>query len=289
MCCCFLMALTDDCFYLTLKSWWGVFKGLIAAPFTLAIVVTANLLLSIFLLPLDVCRAYISVCATPYIGRNVKFFCILLLPIPLIIKPLMVVVASILGGFFAGFKGPIASAFAERKNPEDPVFSYFCGFDIAITDALKLVHDTYNVLAISFFGYLDDFRTAPPGTIAFDIPFYKIPVGIFVAFVGIVFDTASFSLLAVLKTPFGICYQVVELWRLYCGVSDVNIKAFCLPCFLVVHLFIPLVAVVFCLGSVLCGIYNGISCAEVAYMTDSAVTGIRRSAELVLWFGKRLY
>mmetsp|Transcript_54756 Transcript_54756/g.124711 ORF Transcript_54756/g.124711 Transcript_54756/m.124711 type:complete len:242 (+) Transcript_54756:137-862(+) len=208
-------------------NWWIVLKGLLFAPLTISIVTIGNFVLALGFLPVDVLRVYKTVTVTPYLGPNLKLLCMLLLPLPLLLKPFAIATGSVFCGFFVGFKSALESLNLRRSTGVVAL----CGLDLAVTSSLNVVHDTYHVLGSSFFGYLDDFTRPPPGTVvAFDLSPIQILVALGVATFGLMVDTSSYAVIAIIKAPLGVIRWVCKLWDFSCDAGGGDPKGlFFLP------------------------------------------------------------
>jgi hypothetical protein len=259
----------------------GVAKGCVMAPFSVAYVTTLNALSTLFYVPLDFVKAYQAVATTAYIGRNTKTLALLLLPLPLVMKPLMIIFLSALGGLFLAFTDTVMDAF-----DEDYCKVVFGGFGGVLESDHTAVRDTLDWNRHSYFSYLEEFRRSRhPSGVPFDIPVIEVFIGLIVACLGIIVCVPAYVVIGAVKCVLGTFYWLCKLWESYFGLLD-GADGCCLcqclsPCFIIAHALIPAAAVLTYLAFCCKAFIDGIGCAAVAHRQASPVAGVRHAFRLV--------
>eukprot|EP01045_Picozoa_sp_COSAG04_P025611 COSAG04_NODE_3393_length_2860_cov_2.347338_1_plen_589_part_10 len=268
----------------TIRSTLGILKGCAMAPFSITYVATLNALHTLFFIPLDFVKAYQAVAMTAYVGRNVKIVALLLLPLPLVMKPLIIILGSMLGGLFLAFTDTVYFAF--HDNACEAVFG---GFGNVLADAHRAVCDTFDWNRHSFFSYLEEFRESQhPSGVPFDIPVIKACIGLVVACIGLIVCVPVYVVIGAVKCVLGIFYWLWKLWEEYLKLPDQS-NGCCLfqclaPCFIVAHALVPAAAVLAYLAFCCKSFIDGIGCAAVSYRQDSPAAGVRHAFHLVVLF-----
>eukprot|EP01043_Picozoa_sp_COSAG02_P022541 COSAG02_NODE_1175_length_14063_cov_24.197794_9_plen_583_part_00 len=274
-----------ECLILCLCSVISIIKACVAAPFCIAYVTTLNALHSVFYMPKDTLKAYRAVATTEYIGRNVRILSLLLLPVPIAMKPLTIIIGSVLVALFLAFSlDAMTDTFLARSWKG----TLFGGFRGVLSRSCDAVRDTFHWNAHSFPSYLDEFRQSRhPSGQPFDIHAIEIVIGLIVACIGLIVCVPAIAVIGAVKCVPGIVYTLYKLWYLFLTEKlDVkhDVMLICFPCFIIAHALIPAGAIlaylVCCCEACVCGI----SCAGVAHSEGSPAAGVCHAFRLVAQF-----
>ena len=190
----------------------GFLKGIITVvPSTLIVWVPCTFI-SIILLPHDIFITYYSFFKTEKIGPNLKAMAMMLLPIPLILWPPSVCIATLVFGAGLGLFQPITHTF-------DDQYEVFCGGIIeTLKDSAQYVKEFWKFNNNSYFSYLFDFRSYKLGENEkpFDISLIQLFIGTLIGTSGAIIDGVCFTLLSVVYIIPTLFRAYFELWKWYC-------------------------------------------------------------------------
>ena len=190
----------------------GFLKGILTVVPSTAVQCISCTVISIILLPHDIFITYYSFLSTQKIGPNLKAMAMLLLPIPLILWPPSVCIATFVFGAGYGLFQPIVRTF-------DDQYEVFCGGIIeTLTEGIKYVKEFWRLNSDSYFTYLLDFRNykLKEGEKPFDISLRQLLIGTLIGTSGSIIDGICFTFLAVIYLIPGIFRGYYELWSWYC-------------------------------------------------------------------------
>lgn len=235
----------------------GLIKGALVAPFTTLLLGVCNTVSCLLMLPHDIVLTYWTLMRTPRLGCNMKILGMLLLPACLAVWPVMVIVASFLGGLGIGLFTPMLATFEDRGNVL--VSGMGKAFDWSWHAVVDFAYWNYR----SVFQYLQEMR-APYYGRPFDVPILSIFVGLFVAVCGIALCTPLIALLGVIKIIPMIVRAEYELLR---SLSKRDFAEFCLLALptLIGAALIPVGVVGGYVISVCGAVFYGISAAATAH------------------------
>jgi len=247
----------------------GFIKGIITMVPSAVIQFVPCTIISIILLPHDIFLTYYSFLATNKIGHNLKAMAMMLLPIPLILWPVVVCVATLFFGAGLGLFQPIHRTFDEDYN-------VFCGGIVdTIKESAKYVKEFWHFNYDSYFSYLFDFRTYKliEGEQPFDISLVQLFVGTVIGTSGAIIDGICFTIISVVKLIPAIFRAYYELWKWYfeycskCGRSCLEFVWFGLmfPIFILANVIIPPGVALVAIFASLSGFFIGLSAGYHAY------------------------
>jgi len=243
----------------------GLLKGLLICIPCAFIPTIACFLMALVLLPHDVVLSFYTLAATPRLGCTIKFFALLLLPVPLLLWPFMVLLGVLLGAFCYALGGPVVLTFSSKEESVC-VAGVAEVVKVCVVEFPKAFWDfNYN----SYFAYLLDFR-APlkQDEKPFDIPIYWIPFGLLLVFLGELVSLPSALVIGIIKFFPGLfrCYlEIVKLW----WDADSAIKVLSFPLWVLSLLLMPFGAVIILILFLLYSIYVGITPAIEAWNEGS--------------------
>ena len=190
----------------------GLLKGIITVVPSILLQWIPCTIISIILLPHDIFITYYSFLASKKIGPNLTAMAMMLLPIPLILWPPSVCIATFIFGAGFGLFNPIGKTFDDR-------YEVFCGGIIeTLKEGAEFVKKFWEFNSDSYFTYLFDFRNynLKDGEKPFDISVIQLFIGTLIGTSGSIIDGICFTVLAVIYLIPGIFRGYFELWKWYC-------------------------------------------------------------------------
>lgn len=239
----------------------GLLKGLlICIPCAIAPTV-ACFVIAIILLPHDIYYTFYTFTITPRLGLTVKFFTLILLPIPLLFWPFFVLFGTCIGAFGYALGGPVVDTFAEDESNVLTAGVAKTVKNCIIRAPVSFWDFNYN----SYFSYLDDYRRPlHEGEKPFDVPLYWIPFGLLLTLLGELVALPTAIVLGIVKFFPGLCrayYEVIRMWVK----ASCEIKVLAFPFLLLVLVVLPVAVVAVLLFFFCTGAFLGITPPGAAY------------------------
>ena len=273
--------------------------GCAMAPLSIAFVTALNALHTLLFIPVDFFKAFHAVAATPYLGLNVKILALLLLPLPLVMKAMVIIIGSMLCSLWAA-----AAVLCGRGST-----ARLCGCGIVcgiLEASCGIVCDAFDWNRHSFPSYWAELRVArhyvqgPDGTMVekpFEIGVIEIFIGLIVACIGLAVCVPAYAVIGAFKCVFGIIYRIYSWWCSYlaaflscgpdgpCGeFGGLFCGLFCAPFFIAAHVFIPAAAVLIYFCWCCYSVVDGVGCGVAAHTHGSPVAGVRHAFRQVVLF-----
>ncbi|KZV31363.1 hypothetical protein F511_05467, partial [Dorcoceras hygrometricum] len=185
---------------------------LIICPAAAAIIAGGNSAVVIGLWPAHFFWTYYCVSKSKRLGWILKILVLLLLPVPLILWPVVAIVASILGGICYGFFSPLIATFEAvgESVKEKWKHCFLDGCWSTLEDSCTLVRDFMDFCFHSYFSYMDELREeVHEHEQPMEIQLSMIPGGFLVAILAVPVDVPLITAIALWKSP----YMLFRGWK----------------------------------------------------------------------------
>ncbi|XP_038883798.1 uncharacterized membrane protein At3g27390 [Benincasa hispida] len=257
----------------------GTIKGIILCPLICLLMVVGISGIVLGLWPMHWFWTYYSILSAKQLGPVLKFvLCFGALPIPLILWPVVSIVASIIGGAAYGFFSPILATFdAVGESKDNQLFH--CIYD-GTWDTIKgcctVIRDFGDFCYHSYKSFMQDLRQrTPPHGEHYEIRLLYLPGALIAGVLGIVVDVFMISFIAIFKSPIMLFKGWNRLFHDLIGREGPFLETICVPFAGLIILLWPLAVVGSVLGSIASSLFLGAYAGIVAYQESSFLLGLR--------------
>uniref|UniRef100_A0A2N9F6N3 Uncharacterized protein n=1 Tax=Fagus sylvatica TaxID=28930 RepID=A0A2N9F6N3_FAGSY len=256
----------------------GVIKGIIFCPLVCLIMTVGNSAIIIGLWPVHSAWTYYCVLRAERLGPVLKLvLCILVLPVPLILWPVVGIVGSIIGGAAYGFLSPIFATFdAVGEGRADKLYHcFYDGTKDTILGTFTIVRDFRDVCFHSYFSVMDDLLLKrPPDVKYLEIRLLYLPGAVIAGVLGFMVDFPSISIIALCKSPYMLFKGWHRLFHDLIGREGPFLETICVPFAGLAIILWPLAVVGAVLGSFVASIFLGAYAGVVVYQESSFWLGL---------------
>ncbi|KGN58220.1 uncharacterized membrane protein At3g27390 [Cucumis sativus] len=257
----------------------GTFKGIILCPLICLLMVVGISGIVLSLWPMHWFWTYYSILSAKHLGPVLKFvLCFGALPIPLILWPVVSIVASIIGGAAYGFFSPVLATFdAVGESKDNQLFH--CIYDgtwDTIKGCFTVIRDFGDFCYHSYRSFMQDLRQrTPPNGEHYEIRLLYLPGALIAGILGIVVDVFMISFIAIFKSPIMLFKGWHRLFNDLIGREGPFLETICVPFAGLIILLWPLAVVGSVLGSIASSLFLGAYAGIVAYQESSILLGLR--------------
>jgi hypothetical protein len=230
--------------------------------------VPSILLITLFLLPKDMCHTMLTLWKTRHIGPNLKVLLFLLLPIPLALWAPGVVILATVGCV-------LGSLFHQVFTLDTCACASILG---DVEEACSFLKHYWTFANETKFAYLEDFRD--PSQMPdrpFDIRLHQIFVGLVQGLVCTAVQIAFVAAIGGVKLPFAMVRSLLQLLYYFTlgNSAEPCLSLGCCPCWVTLVVCSPVAIATLYVGSILSAGITGASCASLSYATGSLLNGFR--------------
>lgn len=229
--------------------------------------------------PMHCFWTYYSILSAKQLGPVLKFvLCFGVLPIPLILWPVVSIVASIIGGAAYGFFSPILATFDAVGESKDNqlVHCIYDGTWDTIKGCFTVIRDFGDFCYHSYKSFMQDLRERPPTNGEhYEIRLLYLPGALIAGVLGIVVDVFMISFIAIFKSPIMLFKGWNRLFHDLIGREGPFLETICVPFAGLIILLWPLAVVGSVLGSIASSLFLGAYAGIVAYQESSFLLGLR--------------
>ncbi|CAJ1964735.1 unnamed protein product [Sphenostylis stenocarpa] len=222
-------------------------------------------------------------------GPVFKVVVLMCLPVPLLLSPIVGIVGSLLGGIGYGFFAPLLATFqAVGKGEAVNKKVYHCFNDgcwSTIERSCTVVQDVTDFCFHSYFSYMDELReNLPPHEKPLDIRLSILPCCLLVIIVGVPFDMALITLIAIWKSPYMLFRGWKRLLEDLIGRKGPFLETECVPFAALAIILWPLAVVVAVLAATFCSPFLALYSGVVVHQEDSVKMGFAYIVSVVSHF-----
>ncbi|KAF7827013.1 putative membrane protein [Senna tora] len=265
----------------------GVLKAAIICPFAVSIIVIGNAAVIIGLWVAHVVWTYYCVVRTKKVGMVFKIVVLISLPVPLFLWPIVGIVGSFLGGIGYGFFSPLLATF-EAVGADVVHKLYHCLIDgcwSTIERSCTVVQDFTDFCFHSYFSYMDELREdLPPNEMPIDLKLSILPGCFLVMVVGVPFDMALITSIAIWKSPYLLFRGWKRLLEDLVGREGPFLETMCVPFAGLTIILWPLAVVGALLAASISSLFLGLYSGIVVHQEDSMKMGFAYIVSVVSLF-----
>ncbi|KAK8467670.1 hypothetical protein PHAVU_007G123002 [Phaseolus vulgaris] len=267
----------------------GIIKGALIGLIAFAIIGTGNSAVMIGLWSAHVFWTYYCVARTNRFGLVFKVVVLMCLPVPLLLWPIVGIFGSLLGGIGYGFFAPLLATFQAVGKGENFSNKFFHCFNdgcwSTIERSCTVVQDVTDFCFHSYFSYMDELReNLPPGEKPLDIRLSILPCCLLVIIVGMPFDTALITSIAMWKSPYMLFRGWKRLLEDLIGRKGPFLETECVPFAALAIILWPLAVIVAVLAAILCSPFLALYSGVVVHQEDSVKMGFAYLVSVVSLF-----
>lgn len=255
----------------------GTIKGIIFCPFVCLIMTVGNSAIILGLWPVHLLWTYYCILRAKQLGPVLKLVLCPCIFVPLILWPVVCILASIVGGAAYGFLSPIFATFdAVGEGKTDKFFH--CIYDGTwgtVQGCFTVVRDFRDVCFHSYFSIMDDLKdSGPPDAKYYEIRILYLPGAIISGVLGVLVDVPVISLLAFFKSPYMLFKGWKRLIHDLIGREGPFLDTICVPFAGLAILLWPLAVAGAVLGSMVSSVVLGVYAGVIAYQESSVLMGL---------------
>ncbi|KAL2327164.1 hypothetical protein Fmac_020591 [Flemingia macrophylla] len=272
-----------------LLSILGIIKGSVIGPIAFAIIVFGNSAVIIGLWSAHVVWTYYCVARTNKLGLVFKVVVLMLLPLPVLLWPIVGIVGSLLSGIGYGFFSPLLATF-QAVGEVDSVSHkiHHCFIDgcwSTIQRSCMVVQDVTDFCFHSYFSFMDELReNLPPLEKPIDIRLSLLPCCLLVIMVGMPFDMALITCIAIWKSPYMLFIGWKRLLEDLVGRKGPFLETECVPFAALAIILWPLVVVGAVLAAIIVSLFLALYSGVVLHQEDSVKMGFAYIVAVVSLF-----
>ncbi|RDX81182.1 putative membrane protein, partial [Mucuna pruriens] len=215
---------------------------------------------------------------TSRFGLVFKVVVLMCLPVPLLLWPIVGVVGSLLGGIGYGFFAPLLATFqavGEGENVNHKFHHCFLdGCWSTIERSCTVVQDITDFCFHSYFSYMDELReNLTPHEKPLDIRLSLLPCCLLVVMVGMPFDMALITCIAIWKSPYMLFKGWKRLLEDLIGRKGPFLETECVPFAGLAIILWPLAVVVAVLAATIFSLFLALYSGVVVHQEDSVKMG----------------
>ncbi|XP_022154178.1 uncharacterized membrane protein At3g27390 [Momordica charantia] len=257
----------------------GAIKGVILCPLICLLMVAGISGIILGLWPMHCFWTYYSILSAQQLGPVLKIFlCFGALPIPLILWPVVGIVASIVGGAAYGFFSPVLGTFdAVGESKTNQLFHcFYDGTWDTVKGCFTVIRDFADCCFHSYLSFMQDLRQRePPNGEHYEIRLLYLPGALVAGILGIIVDVFMISFIAIYKGPIMLFKGWNRLFHDLIGREGPFLETICVPFAGLIILLWPLAVVGSVLGSIASSLFLGAYAGIVAYQESSFVLGLQ--------------
>ncbi|WOG90643.1 hypothetical protein DCAR_0309887 [Daucus carota subsp. sativus] len=255
----------------------GLLKGAIVCPIAAGIIAIGDSAIVIGLWPAHCIWTYYCVIKTKRLGWVLKFILVLCLPPPLFLWPIIVIVASILGGIAYGFFAPLIATFEfiGRNTTEKMLHCFIDGIIPTIEGSCTVVRDFTDFCFHSYFSYMDELiEEIPADENPIDIKLLKLPQSLLVMVLAVPVDVPLITAIALWKSPYMLYRGWKRLFEDLVGREGPFLETVCVPFAGLAIILWPLAVVGAFIGAFFSSFFLGLYSGVIVQQEDSLQMGL---------------
>ncbi|KAK7393782.1 hypothetical protein VNO78_22346 [Psophocarpus tetragonolobus] len=267
----------------------GIIKGALIGLIAAAIIFFGNSAVIIGLWTAHVVWTYYCVARTNRFGLVFKVVVLPCLSVPLLLWPIVGIIGTLLGGIGYGFFAPLLATFqavAKGANVSNKVYNCFIdGCWSTIERSCIVVQDVTDFCFHSYFSYMDELReNLAPHEKPLDIRLSLLPCCLLVIMVGVPFDMALITSIAIWKSPYMLLKGWKRLLEDLIGRKGPFLETECVPFAGIAILLWPLAVIVALLAAIICSLFLSLYSGVVVHQEDSVKMGFAYIVSVVSLF-----
>ncbi|WCJ37343.1 hypothetical protein M5689_018490 [Euphorbia peplus] len=265
----------------------GLLKAALICPLALSIIVIGNSAVILGLWLAHFLWTFYCVARTRRIGLVLKIVVLLLLPLPLLLWPVIGIIASVLGGIGYGFFNPLLATFeAVGQNVRDKFYHCFSdGFGSTIKGSCTVVRDFTDFCFHSYFSYMDELSDkVPEHGNPIDVKLSKLPSCLLAILIAVPVDVVLITVVALWKSPYMLFKGWKRLLEDLIGREGPFLETVCVPFAALAIILWPLAVVASVIAAIVSSFFLGLFSAVIVHQEDSLVMGLAYSVAVVSQF-----
>jgi hypothetical protein len=222
----------------------------------------------------DIVYTYRMVIKTPRIGRNLSVICMILLPIPLLLYPIVILLLAIGTSIIGTFAYCFVESYASIGDEDDVTTQIKLYYNV-VTCTWDAMLEFWEFNSNGYFAYLKEL-CEPNANHVYEVTMCQCLVILFISLIGMVIDGIIISLMLVVKTFFAIFQLWKSLTKMYADLDHVEDSLVCfIPYMMGMTLSLPLCFLGLACG-IVCSFLGGVNAAICACTNDSIRDGLRQ-------------
>ncbi|XP_074326089.1 putative membrane protein At3g27390 isoform X1 [Apium graveolens] len=255
----------------------GLLKGAIICPIAAGIITIGDSAVVIGLWPAHCIWTYYCVIKTKRLGWVLKILLVLCLPLPLVLWPTIVIVASILGGIAYGFFAPLIATFEfiGRNTTEKTLHCFIDGVIPTIGGSCTVVRDLTDFCFHSYFSFMDELiEEIPADENPVDVKLLKLPQCLLVMVLAVPVDVPLITAIALWKSPYMLYRGWKRLFEDLVGREGPFLETVCVPFAALAIILWPLAVVGALIGAFFSSFFLGLYSGVIVQQEDSFQMGL---------------
>ncbi|RZC50508.1 hypothetical protein C5167_018934 [Papaver somniferum] len=265
----------------------GLIKAALVGPVVASVVFAANSAVMIGLWAAHFIWTYYCVIKTKRLGLTLKIFVLVSLPLPLVIWPVIGIVANLLVGIGYGFFNPLIATFeATGKNVMEKACHYFYdGSWSTVKGGCMIVEDFTDFCFHSYFSFMDELsEQIREDEKPMDIKLLKLPSCLVVGLLAVPVDVPIITAVALWKSP----YMLVKGWKRLLedlvGRKGPFVESVCVPFAGLAIILWPIAVVAAVISSFISSFFLGLYAGVIVHQEDSIRMGLTYIVSVISLF-----
>ncbi|KAI3920493.1 hypothetical protein MKX01_000832 [Papaver californicum] len=265
----------------------GLIKVALVGPVVATIVFAANSAVIIGLWPAHFIWTCYCVIKTKRLGLTLKILVLVFLPLPLVLWPVIGIVANLLFGIGYGFFNPLIATFeATGEQVMDKAYHYFYdGSWSTILGGCIIVEDFTDFCFHSYFSFMDELsEQIRDDEKPMDIKLLKLPSCLVVSLLAIPVDVPIITAVALWKSP----YMLVKGWKRLLedlvGRKGPFAESVCVPFAGLAIILWPIAVVAAVISSFLSSFFLGLYAGAIVHQENSIRMGLTYIVSVISLF-----